>query len=125
VLYFTRFYAFTREQWALLAIAVCAVIGAELVNTALERACDAVTLEPNPLIKAAKDIAAGAVLAAAIGAAAIGVVLFGRLDILWFILLFICGNPFVLTLFILTIVVSVLFIVLGPAMLAKKKNQGQ
>ncbi len=48
----------------------------ELVNTAFEHLCDVVQPELHASVKAAKDVAAGAVLVASIGAAVIGVLVF-------------------------------------------------
>ncbi|AMX82858.1 diacylglycerol kinase [Geobacillus subterraneus] len=66
----------SRWEWAVLLLTVGAVITLELVNTAIERAVDLVTDEFHPLAKAAKDIAAAAVLVAAGLAVIIGVLLF-------------------------------------------------
>ena len=76
VFFAARFYSFSAERWALLLLTCGSVLAAEAVNTALEKLADKVTLENDPLIKAAKDCAAGAVLIAAIFAAVIGIVLF-------------------------------------------------
>ena len=59
--------------WALLALAVGIVIAAELFNTALERLADHVQPKFDADIKAAKDVAAGAVLIATITALVIAV----------------------------------------------------
>ncbi len=65
---------------SILVLTIGFVIAMELVNTAIERAVDLVTLERHPLAGAAKDLAAGAVLASAITAAGVGSILFyGRL----------------------------------------------
>lgn len=61
-------------RWAILAIAM--VLAAELVNTAFEHLCDVVQPELHASVKAAKDVAAGAVLVTSIAAAAIGVMIF-------------------------------------------------
>jgi hypothetical protein len=50
----------------------------ELVNTALENACDAVTKQTNRQIKLCKDAAAGAVLIMAAGAVAVWLILLLR-----------------------------------------------
>ena len=60
--------------WAILAIAM--VLTAELVNTAFEHLCDVVQPELHASVKAAKDVAAGAVLVTSIAAAVIGVMVF-------------------------------------------------
>lgn len=49
--------------WTALVIAMCgAVLAAELINTALEHALDAIHPEPSPLVRIAKDCSAAAVL---------------------------------------------------------------
>ncbi len=52
-------------EMAVISLCCGLVIGLELANTALEAVCDRVSPEEHPLIGAAKDAAAGAVLAAA------------------------------------------------------------
>jgi diacylglycerol kinase len=64
-------------EFAIIILAIVAVIGAELINTVAEAIVDLVTDAYHPLAKTAKDVAAGAVLWSAIGAVAIGVVIFG------------------------------------------------
>lgn len=59
-----------------LIVAISIVMLAEMINTAIEFLCDAVTLEHNENIKRAKDVSAGAVLISAIFAALIGLVVF-------------------------------------------------
>ena len=62
--------AATDWRWLILAIGL--VLAAEALNTAVEQCCNAVSREYNPAIKAAKDVAAGAVLICASCAALIG-----------------------------------------------------
>ena len=64
-------------EWRWLILAMALVLAAEALNTATEQACNAVSRSYNPAIKAAKDVAAGAVLIAAVAAALIGVSVFG------------------------------------------------
>jgi diacylglycerol kinase (ATP) len=64
------------NDWKWLVLALVSVWGAEALNTALEFLADAATPEFHPLVKQAKDVAAGAVLIAAIGAAIIGALIF-------------------------------------------------
>ncbi len=59
-----------------LIVAISIVMLAEMINTAIEFLCDAVTLEHNENIKRAKDVSAGAVLISAIFAALIGLIVF-------------------------------------------------
>ncbi|MDQ6421113.1 diacylglycerol kinase family protein [Paenibacillus sp. LHD-117] len=64
-------------QWCMILIAIGLVVTAELINTAIEQAVDLASPGRHPLAKAAKDVAAGAVLAAAIVAIAIGLIVLG------------------------------------------------
>ena len=67
----------TREEFALIVIAIVSVWVAEAFNTVLEIMADLVVGERNSrIVKRAKDIAAAAVLIAAIGAVIIAVIVF-------------------------------------------------
>jgi undecaprenol kinase len=66
----------SKWEWLILLLTVGSVITLELINTAIERVVNLVTTDFHPLAKAAKDIAAAAVLFAAIVAAAIGIIIF-------------------------------------------------
>lgn len=57
--------------WALLLIATGLVLALELLNTALEHVIDRLHPEHHPMMKVAKDCAAGAVLVAALTALAV------------------------------------------------------
>ena len=63
-------------EWAILVLTIMAVWSAETMNSALERAVDLETQERKPLAKAAKDLAAGAVLILAMGSVVIGMIIF-------------------------------------------------
>jgi diacylglycerol kinase (ATP) len=54
--------------WALVVLAIAAVLASELFNTALEHLADHLHPEQHPRIKAVKDCAAAAVLVASAGA---------------------------------------------------------
>jgi diacylglycerol kinase len=64
-------------EWAVLSLAMGAVIAAECLNSAVERLADRVTLEREPAIRIIKDTAAGGVLAVSIGAAGAALAIFG------------------------------------------------
>lgn len=57
-------------------LAISIVWTAEALNTAFEFLADAASPEFHPLVRDAKDVAAGAVLVTAIAAATIGVIIF-------------------------------------------------
>lgn len=63
-------------EWCVLILVMTAVWTAETLNTALEFLSDVASPGFHPLVKKAKDVAAGAVLIAAIGAVMIGVLIF-------------------------------------------------
>jgi diacylglycerol kinase len=65
-----------KSDWRWLIFAIAMVLVAEAFNTAIEQCCNAVSREYIPAIKAAKDVAAGAVLIAAACAALIGASIF-------------------------------------------------
>ncbi len=64
-------------SWAILMLCVGLVVSLELMNSALERLSNRVTMEIDPLIRDAKDMSAAAVLAASLFAAIIGIILLG------------------------------------------------
>lgn len=66
----------SAADWRWIVLAIALVWIAEIVNTAFEHLCDVVQPEFHVSVKAAKDVAAGAVLIAAIAAAIIGAMVF-------------------------------------------------
>ncbi len=76
----------SKTELLLLVIAICLVLTAELMNTAIEKVVDLVCIdilkdqlhqeEYNHFAKAAKDIAAGAVFITALISALIGLIIF-------------------------------------------------
>ncbi|WP_376793697.1 diacylglycerol kinase family protein [Thermogemmatispora sp.] len=62
---------------ALVAVAIGSVLICELVNTSIELCLDLLHPAYHPLVKAAKDVAAGAVLLSALLAIVIGLCVFG------------------------------------------------
>jgi diacylglycerol kinase len=69
--------AFSAVEWAVLIVAIAFVIMTEGLNTGIELAVSLASPERRPEAKAAKDIAASAVLLAAIASVGVGVALFG------------------------------------------------
>jgi len=76
VLCFAWWWRVSSFEWMILIFAIGCVIGAEVMNTAVEIVVD--LIEPNfhPLAGLAKDVASGAVLVSAIQAIAIGMIVF-------------------------------------------------
>ena len=61
-------------SWAILLLCIAVVLGAELLNSALETLADRVEPDQDPAIRDTKDIAAAAVLVVSVIAAVTGVV---------------------------------------------------
>lgn len=67
----------SKQEWALIAVAICLVWMAEAFNTAIEVLCDMmVGTEYHPKVKIIKDVAAAGVLFAAMTALIIAVCVF-------------------------------------------------
>lgn len=77
---FAYFFKITRFEWMVLLIVISAVLGAELFNTAIERAVDTATEEFNENAKNAKDVSASATLIFAIFSVIIGIFIFGDIE---------------------------------------------
>jgi len=73
----TGFYLeINATEWLFVISAITVVLVTEALNSAVEKTCDAITLEKHPKIKMAKDIAAGAALLASTFALVVGFIVF-------------------------------------------------
>lgn len=70
------FLGFNYLEWSVIVVLIGFVWVAEAFNTSLEKLADCVNTQYHPLIKASKDLAAGAVLIAALIAVVAGSFLF-------------------------------------------------
>ena len=70
------FFHLSPADWCWIILAISIVWTAEALNTAFEFLADAASPEFHPLVRDAKDVAAGAVLITALVAAVIGAVVF-------------------------------------------------
>lgn len=70
------FFQLSRSEWCWIVLAIAIVWTAEALNTAFEFLADAATPSFHPIIRDAKDVAAGAVLVTAIAAVVIGAIIF-------------------------------------------------
>lgn len=66
-----------RLEIALLVLTVTGVIAAELFNSAVELVLNLLQSRDHPVVRAAKDIAAGSTLAAVLGSVVVGLLIFG------------------------------------------------
>jgi diacylglycerol kinase (ATP) len=125
VLVFSPFYHFTSEQMLILLLTIGLVLFAEAVNTAIEALVNLQTQCYDHLARIAKDVAAGAVLICAILAVAIGLFLFLKLEIIIFILHYLLTNWILGLLLIVSLPVSLAFILglpFGQVTLNLKKS---
>lgn len=65
-----------RAEWIALIFCCGWVLGLEMINTAIEKTCDLISIDYHPMIKTIKDVAAGAVLVSAVASLVIGVIIF-------------------------------------------------
>lgn len=63
-------------EWILIICILGFILSVELINTAIEAACDAITKEYNPLIKIAKDCGSGATFILFIVAIILNIIIF-------------------------------------------------
>jgi diacylglycerol kinase (ATP) len=70
------FFNITRIEWMIVLLCIAVVLSSELINTAVERICDRITKDRDPLIGNAKDLAAGSVLIISAAALIIGAIIF-------------------------------------------------
>ncbi len=120
VLVFSHFYDFSAAQTALLIVLVAAVMAAETINTCIEELCNLIADRFEPLVRLAKDAAAGAVLILSVAAAAVAVIFFFDFDVIMQIYLFFVCNYLLLALFVVSVVSAVIFVVLGPIGIKKR-----
>ncbi|MGL5478372.1 MAG: diacylglycerol kinase, partial [Clostridium sp.] len=70
------FFDVSKIEFLILAVTITMVIGAEMINTAIEAVVDMNTNYYHPLAKIAKNVAAGAVLLTAVNALVVGYLIF-------------------------------------------------
>jgi diacylglycerol kinase len=70
------FFQLSRSEWCWIVLAISIVWTAEALNTAFEFLADAASPNFSPIVRDAKDVAAGAVLLTAIASTIIGAIVF-------------------------------------------------
>ncbi len=125
VLIFARFFAFSRVEWVLLLLTIGGVMSAEAFNTAIERLADRISSERHPLLRQAKDTAAGGVLILALFAAAIAVFLFGNAEGWQKAYEYFSGNYAALAGLAALTICSALFVIVLPYENKKGKDGGK
>ena len=120
VMLFSMFYSFSPTQYAVLVLLITSVMALETVNTCVEDLCGLVADRYEPLVKFAKDAAAGAVLTVALGAAVIACIFFLDFSVINRIILFFTENLLYLIFLLISAAVSAFFVVLGPVEIKEK-----
>lgn len=115
VLFFAGFLGLTRGEYALLFAVIGIMITAEGFNTAIEKLSDFSCKNHDRRIGAIKDISAGAVLISALSAVCVGLVILWRPKELGALILAIWGSPLYLVLLAVTLLLSLIYVVYGPA----------
>ena len=111
---FFDFFEVSKTQFAIL-FAVCGVVmSLEAVNTAVEKAVDLATAEKNPLAKASKDAAAGAVLISAIASVIVGISILYQPEAFSSLFKYYKQNPAVFAALIISLAASFTFVFAGP-----------
>lgn len=107
VIIMSTFFNLTRVEFMILLLTVVLVVVLEMINTAIEKTVDMITIEYHPLARVIKDVSAGAVLIASLNAVIVGYLLFfDRLNpFKEFVLLKISNSPIHLTFIALILVV--------------------
>ncbi|MGI5893309.1 MAG: diacylglycerol kinase family protein [Candidatus Merdivicinus sp.] len=110
---FSLVYHLEPMEYAVLFLAMGAVISLEAVNTALEALVNLTSPAYHNLARIAKDVAAGAVLVAACAAVTVGICLFGKWKHLVLTVMLILQTPLLAAGFLLLILAGIWFIFCG------------
>lgn len=107
------FFEITRTQLAVLFVATGLVLGGELINTAVENTVDLVSSEYTEFGKIAKDCAAGAVLVFALFSVLCGIAVMYQPEAFKALFAFFADNLWATALFIVSLIISIIFIFKG------------
>ncbi len=110
VIAFSFFYDLSKTQWAVLLLLIGAIIAAELFNTAVENICDHITKDYDGNIRTAKDVSAAAVLILSVAAVVIAFIFYFDTARIQYIAVYFISRPWLLILFALSLIISVVFI---------------
>ena len=113
ILLFTDWFVLTRTDWAILTLCCGSVIGAEIVNTAIENVVNLASEEYTQYGKISKDAAAGAVLISAITAVIVGFIILFQPEAFKAMFEYFLGNPKMFIVLVLSIIPATLFIFFG------------
>lgn len=114
IMIFAFLFEMPQVKHIILLVALTAVIVSEMLNTSVEELVNIVKPGYDQLARVAKDVAAGAVLACSISAGIVTVSLFWDIE-KWLKIFKLFGkNPILLVLLIASLILSLIFIFVGP-----------
>lgn len=114
VVIFSLFFGLTKTQWGVIIILIASIITSEMFNTALEAVCNLGKEGYNPIVRIAKDVAAGAVLVMSVAAVIVAFIFYFDIEKITAVATHVFTTPWLLILFIVSIIISLVFIVMGP-----------
>lgn len=123
VLAFSAICGMNASEYAILILTISLVIMGEMFNSAVENLIDLCAKEYNATAKAAKDIAAGAVLILAFASVAVGLILFTKEQAYTKLWAFFAFTRFrLLRLFFLLLQVIFMFLLVRPSLETNSKT---
>lgn len=106
------FYDLSKVELLIITITITLVLVAEMINTAIESTLDAIANFYHPLVKIAKNTAAGAVLITAINAVVVGYIIFGdKLNFINYVVINKIKNSNPYMIFLILIIVCIFTII--------------
>ncbi len=114
VIFLSLFFKLSAERYCILGLVMSFVIVTEVINSSLESLIDLCAKEYNSTAKAAKDMAAGAVLIASIVAVIVGMILFSDIEGYKRLYRFCVGYPWIIFPGVICAVIGYFYVFLGP-----------
>lgn len=114
VIFLSFFFNLSAEKYCILGLVISFVIVSEVINSSLESLIDLCAKDYNSIAKAAKDMAAGAVLIASITAVVVGAILFSDFQGYVRLYNFCIRCPWIIIPAIVFAVVGYFYVFLGP-----------
>lgn len=108
------FFTLTKGDWIAIVLSTALVLGAEMLNTAIEKTVDLCIKEVNPLAKFAKDASAGAVLLCAFGAVVVGLIVLWQPEAFNKMFVYYKTHIYMFVILLLSIVLSVFVVLRTP-----------
>ncbi len=108
------FFEVNKTEFALLLMMSSLVMAGELINSGIENAANAATLEKNNFVKIAKDTAAGGVLVLSIFSVIIGIVILYQPLAFEQLFAYFINNPAYIVALVISLAVDGVFILAGP-----------